>query len=178
MICPRVSPLIWGHKSWQRIPTMWGVPCHCDLNFQRRIRISVLPFEVLHTWKHVGEEFAATAPGKLESHFVSFVFLQSLAPGSSSESPERWKDGCVVHLRVTTAVWNKEERSVRAPSAVHMGAPAGWPTLCSSVLIPSAVSPSSAHDTFSQPRHPPNICLGSGARTSPGHQSVDSYPLP
>lgn len=68
---------------------MQGFPCHCGPNFQRRIRISVLPFKVLHTWKHGGDEFAVTAPGKLESHFVSFVFLPSLAPDSSSESPEK-----------------------------------------------------------------------------------------
>lgn len=160
---------------------MWGFPCHCGLNFQQRSRIAVFPFEVLHIWKHVGRVYCHS-PWEVRIPFVSFVFLQSLAPDSSSESPERQKDGCMVHLRVTTAVWNKE-RSVQAPSTVYMGAPAGWPNLCSFVLIPSIVSLSSAQDTFSQTCSPltpllplQTSCLDSGDRISLGHQSVDSYP--
>lgn len=171
-ICPRVPPLIWSHKSWQNSHHA-GFSLSLWPSFQQRIRTPVLPFEVLHTWKHVGEEFAATAPGEIRIPFCVFcVFTVSgtwlilwrlHGPLESYNCPlEQGGEVCA-----GTQCCSCEHSCWLAHPLQGLGF----------VLIPCVVLLSSAHHTFSQPPHI-NLCLGSGARISLSHQSVDSYPFP
>lgn len=123
---------------------MRALPCQRGPNFQWRNMISVVPFEVLSTWKAHGSKFAAAAPGKLESIWclfvctVSGIWLTLWAPGK-------------------TAVWSTQQSRPQFGTRRTAGHSCWWPR----TLLGLCSSPSTSLVCLSLPHI--NFCPGRGA---------------